>query len=64
MSVVRRAEIDDLDSLLALFRASEVSVHAEPREQAERIWTETLPQDSVCGVRGGRETACSWPPAC
>jgi len=51
----RRAEAGDLDALLALFRVSEVSAHAEPREQAERIWTETLAQDSVAVFVSARD---------
>jgi GNAT superfamily N-acetyltransferase len=37
----------DLDSLLALFRVSEVSAHAEPNERAVRIWSDTLSLGNV-----------------
>jgi GNAT superfamily N-acetyltransferase len=47
MPDARRAVTSDLDFLLALFRASEVSAHAEPRERAEEIWSETLWRDGV-----------------
>jgi hypothetical protein len=46
MPVGRLARLDDLPSLLALFKAlrekSEVSALAEPRERAESIWRTTL----------------------
>jgi hypothetical protein len=47
MPDVRPAAATDLDSLLALFRASEVSAYAEPKEHAERIWSQTLSWDGV-----------------
>jgi GNAT superfamily N-acetyltransferase len=47
MPNARPAQADDLDSLLALFRISEVSAIAEPRVRAKRIWAETLSQASV-----------------
>jgi GNAT superfamily N-acetyltransferase len=47
MPDARAARADDLDSLLALFRASEVSTHAEPRERVLRIWSDTLSRESV-----------------
>ena len=47
MPNARAAVADDLDSLLALFRASEVSAHAEPRERAERIWLDALSHDHM-----------------
>jgi GNAT superfamily N-acetyltransferase len=47
MPDARAARADDLDSLLALFRASEVSAHAEPCERAGRIWSDTLSCESV-----------------
>jgi GNAT superfamily N-acetyltransferase len=47
MPDARAARADDLDSLLALFRASEVSAHAEPRERVLRIWSDTLSRESV-----------------
>ncbi len=47
MPEARPAQANDLDSLLALFRVVEVSAFAEPRERAERIWSEILSQDSV-----------------
>jgi ribosomal protein S18 acetylase RimI-like enzyme len=47
MPDARPARADDLDSLLALFRVSEVSAFAEPRERAKRIWAKILSQASV-----------------
>jgi GNAT superfamily N-acetyltransferase len=43
----RLALASDLPSLLALFAMSEVSRAVEPREQAERIWRETLAQSGL-----------------
>jgi GNAT superfamily N-acetyltransferase len=43
----RPAAATDLDSLIALFRASEVSACAEPKEQAERIWSQTLSREGI-----------------
>jgi GNAT superfamily N-acetyltransferase len=37
----------DLTPLLALFEASEVSRHVEPRERAEQIWAQTLARDGL-----------------
>jgi GNAT superfamily N-acetyltransferase len=42
MPEARPARADDLASLLALFRVSEVSRAAEPPARAERIWAEML----------------------
>jgi GNAT superfamily N-acetyltransferase len=47
MPDARPAGADDLDALLALLRVSEVSAHAEPRERAARIWSDTLSQKNV-----------------
>jgi hypothetical protein len=47
MPDARAAVADDLDSLLALFGASEVSAHAEPHERAAQIWSDTLSDDNV-----------------
>jgi GNAT superfamily N-acetyltransferase len=47
MPDARPAQADDLDSLLALFRVSEVSAIAEPRVRAKRIWAKTLAQEGV-----------------
>lgn len=47
MPIARLAHASDLPSLLALFSASEVSLAAEPRERAERLWQETLAQPGV-----------------
>jgi GNAT superfamily N-acetyltransferase len=47
MPEARRAQIDDLAGLLALFRVSEVSAAAEPVERAERIWAEMLSRDGL-----------------
>jgi GNAT superfamily N-acetyltransferase len=42
MPIARLARSSDLPGLLDLFRASEVSAIAEPRERARRILSETL----------------------
>lgn len=47
MPEARRARADDLGSLLALFRVSEVSAAAEPVERAERIWAQMLSRDGL-----------------
>jgi GNAT superfamily N-acetyltransferase len=47
MPTARVAEFSDLDRLLTLFEASEVSAVAQPRDQAERIWAEILARDGV-----------------
>src|SRR6266851_3875671 len=47
MPKARLAKESDLQGLLDLFRASEVSSIAEPSERAERIWCETLARDGV-----------------
>ena len=47
MPNARTADATDLTSLLALFEASEVSHHAEPRERAERIWTQSLAREGL-----------------
>ena len=47
MPDARLARPTDLTSLLALFAASEVSRTVEPREQAERVWRETLAQPGL-----------------
>ena len=47
MPTARIAEASDLDRLLALFEASEVSAVAQPRDRAERIWAEILARDGV-----------------
>ena len=47
MPSARLALSTDLPSLLALFAASEVSQAVEPREEAERIWRETVAQPGV-----------------
>jgi GNAT superfamily N-acetyltransferase len=47
MTDARPARTDDLHSLLALFRASEVSAHAEPHERAVRVWSDTLSHANV-----------------
>ena len=47
MSLARPAVAGDLNSLLALFRVSEVSRAAEPIERAERIWAEMLARDGL-----------------
>jgi GNAT superfamily N-acetyltransferase len=47
MPNARIANAADLTSLLALFAASDVSGHAEPRERAKQIWLETLDREGV-----------------
>jgi hypothetical protein len=47
MRKARLAQASDLERLLDLFRVSEVSSIAEPRERAERIWSETLTRKGV-----------------
>ena len=47
MPDARLAKTSDLASLLALFRASEVSHHAEPAARAERIWSDILARDGI-----------------
>src|ERR1700737_5589641 len=41
------ARTSDLPSMLALFRASEVSRNAEPAARAERIWSDILARDGI-----------------
>jgi hypothetical protein len=47
MPTARIAQASDLDRLLDLFQASEVSAIAQPRGRAERIWAEILARDGV-----------------
>src|SRR5882757_4278008 len=47
MPNARLAVAADLDALLALFAASEVSRSAEPRARAEQIWAEMLAREGV-----------------
>ncbi|TYO64237.1 GNAT family N-acetyltransferase [Bradyrhizobium hipponense] len=47
MPTARLAEDSDLSALLELFRASEVSVAAEPLERVEDIWRQTLFRDDL-----------------
>jgi GNAT superfamily N-acetyltransferase len=47
MPAARPALASDLPSLLELFRASEVSAAAEPRERAEVIWSQILAHQGV-----------------
>jgi len=47
MPDARTARADDLASLLALFRVSEVSAVAEPMEQVARIWAKMLSRDGL-----------------
>jgi GNAT superfamily N-acetyltransferase len=47
MPTARRADLADLDALLALHAASEVSRSAEPRARAEQIWQEILARDGL-----------------
>ena len=47
MPNVRLAQIADLASLLELYRHSEVSPSAEPKERAEQIWSQMLSHDGL-----------------
>jgi GNAT superfamily N-acetyltransferase len=47
MQAARPAIASDLTSLLALFRASEVSAAAEPHEHLARIWADMLAHPGV-----------------
>lgn len=47
MPNARLARTSDLFGLLELFRLSEVSPNAEPKERAEQIWSETLSHEGV-----------------
>ena len=47
MPEARPARADDLASLLALFRVSEISAAAEPMEWVERIWAQMLSRDGL-----------------
>jgi GNAT superfamily N-acetyltransferase len=47
MPSARLAVAADLDALLALFAASDVSRSAEPRARAEQIWAQTLAREGV-----------------
>src|SRR5439155_21449396 len=47
MPDARLAQAADLNSLLDLYRASEVSSPAEPIERAEKIWLEMLSSSGV-----------------
>lgn len=47
MPEARPAISNDLSSLLALFRASEVSRAVDPPEKAEQIWRDILTRDGV-----------------
>ena len=47
MPIARRATIEDLESLLDLFRASDVSAQVETIEQARDIWRRTITRAGV-----------------
>jgi GNAT superfamily N-acetyltransferase len=47
MPRARLAQASDLERLLDLFRASEVSSTAQPPDRAEQIWSETLTRKGV-----------------
>ena len=47
MPNARQANASDLDALLALYAASDVSRSAEPRARAEQIWAEMLAREGV-----------------
>ena len=47
MPIARRATIEDLELLLDLFRASDVSAQVETIEQARDIWRRTITQAGV-----------------
>jgi len=45
--VIRLARVSDVEGMLAIFAASEVSSAAEPFERADEIWRETINSDAV-----------------
>lgn len=47
MPVARLATTEDLEQLLALFRASDVSAPVEPIERARNVWNQTIAQGGV-----------------
>jgi hypothetical protein len=47
MPIARTATTEDLESLLDLFRESEVSSTVEPIEQAKNVWRQVLGRDGV-----------------
>ena len=47
MATARRARLPDLEPLLELFRASEVSAIARPADKAQRIWSQMLAHPGV-----------------
>src|SRR5262245_17669 len=47
MHTARTARVADLEPLLALFRASEVSSAVEPLERADEVWRQTLSHNGV-----------------
>lgn len=47
MPDVRIANVSDLNALLALFDASDVSHYVEPKERADQIWAATLARDGL-----------------
>ena len=60
MPTVRLALEGDLESLMELFAASEVSDHAQPIERAREIWAETITGDATdvfVAVEGERVAA-------
>ena len=60
MPPARRAVAGDLASLLELFRASEVSAPASPRERADALWDRILRSESTTvfvAEAGGRVVA-------
>ena len=63
MPTARIAAGTDLPSPLTLFSASEDSRSTSPREQAERVWHETMAQPGMY-VFVSDEGTRSWPPIC
>jgi len=47
IAAIRLARLSDLDGMLRIFAASEVSQAAEPFEQADAIWRETIDSAAV-----------------
>jgi GNAT superfamily N-acetyltransferase len=47
MPTARLAQASDLESLLDLFRVSEVGSIADPAERTERIWSKTLAREGL-----------------
>ncbi len=56
MISVRRAQLDDLDAVLALFHASEVSPAAEDAARRQQIWQETITSSQMAVFVAGDQS--------